>query len=425
MIWRRMFKNLRTTHNQFPRTYWVVAGTHFIDVIGNTLLMPFFALYVTQKFDVGMTQAGIILATNSIAGMVGSTLGGAMADRFGRRGIILFGLVVSALSGLTLGFVDKFYLFYGLSVFVGLMGSAAQPAHQAMIADILPPEKRAEGFGMMRVISNFAWIIGPTIGGFLASYDFLYLFLSDAVISIVTAILVFRLLPETKPQPKESAESGSLLDTLRGYSVALVDRPFGGFVVASILMILVYQQMYTSLSVFLRDVHHVDPQFYGLVMSTSAVTVVLFQFATTRIIKRYPPFLMMVAATFFYMIGFGMYGFVATVPLFMLAMVIITIGEMIGMPTSNVLAAHFAPEDMRARYMAVFGLTWTVPAMIGPWAAGLVMDNYNPNYVWYIGSVLCVVAMLAFYFLHLRLGGREKFQWSPEPQQETQMAVSD
>jgi MFS family permease len=420
-----MFENLRTTYNQFPRTYWVVAGTHFIDVIGNTLLMPFFALYVTQKFDVGMTQAGIILATNSIAGMVGSTLGGAMADRFGRRGIILFGLVVSALSGLTLGFVDKFYMFYGLSVFVGLMSSAAQPAHQAMIADILPPEKRAEGFGMMRVISNFAWIIGPTIGGFLASYSFLYLFLSDAVISVVTAILVFRLLPETRPQPKESAEGGSLLDTLSGYRVALVDRPFGGFVVASILMILVYQQMYTSLSVFLRDVHHVDPQFYGLVMSTSAVTVVIFQFATTRIIKKYPPFLMMVAATFFYMIGFGMYGFVATMPLFMLAMVIITIGEMIGMPTSNVLAAHFAPEDMRARYMAVFGLTWTVPAMIGPWAAGLVMDNYNPNYVWYIGSVLCVVAMLAFYLLHLRLGGREKFQWTAEPQKETQMAVSD
>jgi len=425
MIRRRMFENLRTTYNQFPRTYWVVAGTHFIDVIGNTLLMPFFALYVTQKFDVGMTQAGIILATNSIAGMVGSTLGGAMADRFGRRGIILFGLVVSALSGLTLGFVDKFYMFYGLSVFVGLMSSAAQPAHQAMVADILPPEKRAEGFGMMRVISNFAWIIGPTIGGFLASYSFLYLFLSDAVISIITAVLVFRLLPETRPQPKENTEGVSLLETLRGYRVAIADRPFGGFVMASILMILVYQQMYTSLSVFLRDVHHVDPQFYGLVMSTSAVTVVLFQFATTRIIKRYPPFLMMVAATFFYMIGFGMYGFVATVPLFMLAMVIITIGEMIGMPTSNVLAAHFAPEDMRARYMAVFGLTWTVPAMIGPWAAGLVIDNYNPNYVWYIGSVLCVVAMLAFYLLHLRLGGREKFQWSAEPQKETQMAVSD
>ena len=405
-----MFQNLRNTYNQFPRTYWVVAGTHFIDVIGNTLLMPFFALYITHKFGVGMTQAGIILATNSVAGMIGSTIGGAMADRFGRRGIILFGLVVSALSGLTLGFVNKFYMFYGLSVFVGLMGSASHPAHQAMIADILPSDKRAEGFGMMRVISNFAWIIGPTIGGFLASYDFLYLFLSDAVISIVTAILVFRLLPETKPQPKEKTEHETLIQTLGGYRVALVDRPYLAFIFASILMILVYQQMYSSLSVYLRDVHHVDPQFYGLIMSSSAITVVIFQFGVTRIIKKYPPFLMMATATFFYMIGFTMYGFVATVPLFIVAMVIITIGEMVGMPTSNVLAASFAPEEMRARYMAVFGLTWTVPSMIGPWAAGLVFDNLNPNYVWYIGGVLCIVAMFAFYLLHVRLGAKGKFQ---------------
>ncbi|MBK8617662.1 MAG: MFS transporter [Anaerolineales bacterium] len=405
-----MFRKITSTYNEFPRTYWVVAGTHFIDVIGNTLLMPFFALYVTQKFDVGMTQAGILLATNSAAGLVGSTIGGAMADRFGRRGIILFGLIVSALSGLTLGFVDKFYMFYGLSIFVGLMGSAAHPAHQAMIADILPPEKRAEGYGLMRVISNFAWIIGPTIGGFLAAYNFLYLFLSDALISSITALLVFRLLPETKPQPKEKTEHESLWQTLSGYRVAIFDFPYLAFIFASILMILVYQQMYSSLSVYLRDVHQVDPQFYGLIMSSSAVTVVIFQFAVTRIIKRYPPFLMMAAATFFYMIGFTMYGFVATIPLFIVAMVIITIGEMIGMPTSNVLAASFAPEEMRARYMAVFGLVWAVPSMIGPWAAGLIFDNYDPNYVWYIGGVLCVVAIIAFYSLHIKLGAREKFQ---------------
>jgi predicted MFS family arabinose efflux permease len=66
--------------------------------------------------------------------------------------------------------------------------------------------------------------------------------------------------------------------------------------------------------------------------------------------------------------------------------------------------------------MAVFGLTWTVPSMIGPWAAGLVMDNYDPNYVWYIGGVLCVVAITAFYFLHVRLGAGEQFQQAEELQ---------
>jgi MFS family permease len=406
-----MFENLIKTFKKFPRTFWVVVVTSFIDGIGGTILHPFFALYVTYKFHVGMTQAGLILATNSVAGMIGSTLGGALADRFGRRGIILFGLVVSALSSLSLGFVTEYYLFYGASVFVGFLGSMAFPAHNAMVADILLPEQRSEGFGILRVAANFAWIIGPMVGGFLAAYNYLYLFLSDAVISVITFFIVFRLIPETKPQPKEKhGEEPSIWQTLRGYAVALRDAPYLAFISASILMILVYQQMYSSLSVYLRDVHQVNTQYYGMIMASSAVTVVIFQFWVTRAIKNYPPFLMMAAATFFYMIGFTMYGFVATVPLFVLAMVIITVGEMIGMPTSNVLAAAFAPEDMRARYMAVFGLTWTVPSMIGPWAAGLIFDYLNPNYVWYIGGVLCVIAMLAFYALHLKLGEREQFQ---------------
>jgi MFS family permease len=409
-----MFEKISRTYHQFPRTFWVVVVTQFIDSIGGTILHPFFALYVTKKFSVGMTEAGFILATNSIAGMIGSAIGGALADRFGRRGIILFGLVVSAVSSLSLGFVTKYYLFYGASVFVGLLGSTAFPAHQAMVADILPAEKRSEGFGILRVSANFAWIIGPSIGGFLASYNYLYLFLSDAVISIITASIVFRMLPETKPQPKEKAEHESFLQTVKGYSVALKDRPYVAFILASILMLIVYQQMYSFLSVYLRDVHHVDPQYYGIIMSSSAVTVVIFQFWVTRVIKKYPPFLMMAAATFFYMIGFTMYGFVSTVPLFILAMVIVTIGEMVGVPTSNVLAASFAPEDMRARYMAVFGLAWTVPSMIGPWAAGLIFDNYNPNYVWYLDGILCIIAILAFYYLHVRLGAREQFQRKDE-----------
>lgn len=410
-----MFESLLKTYRRFPSTFWVVAGTHFIDVIGNTLLVPFFALYITAKFNVGMTQAGAILAVNSLAGLLGSALGGALADRYGRRGIILFGLVVSALSGLTLGFVTQYALFYALSALVGLLGSTAFPAHQAMIADLLPPETRADGFGLLRVISNFAWIIGPTIGGFLASFDYLYLFLGDAVISIITAVLVFRLLPETMPQPHEKEVPEPLLQTLRGYGTALRDRPFVAFILASMIMILVYSQMYSSLSVFLRDVHGINPRFYGMIMSSSAVTVVLFQLWVTRFIQRYPPLLMMAAATFFYMIGFSMYGFVAIVPLFVLAMVIITIGEMIAMPTSSALAASFAPEDKRARYMAVFSLTWSIPSMVGPWAAGLVMDNYDPRLLWYSGGFLCLIAILAFFWLHQRLALNPRFQRQTDP----------
>ncbi len=100
-----MLAKLQKVYNEFPRLFWIVVGTSFIDGIGGTLLFPFFALYITQKFHVGMTQAGILLGMFSLFGLFGGMVGGALTDRFGRRSLILFGLIFSALSTLTLGLV--------------------------------------------------------------------------------------------------------------------------------------------------------------------------------------------------------------------------------------------------------------------------------------------------------------------------------
>jgi MFS family permease len=180
---------------------------------------------------------------------------------------------------------------------------------------------------------------------------------------------------------------------------------------------LVYLQMYQSLSVFLRDVHGINPQTYGFLMTSSAITVILLQFPTTWVIKGRPAFIMMGLGTFFYMIGFGMFGFVSAIWLFAAALVIITFGEMIVMPTSSALVANYAPEDMRGRYMAVFGLSWTIPATFGPSAAGLILDNYNPYLLWYVAAGLSAVTILGFYILHLKLGKHERFN-PPQPEQE-------
>jgi MFS family permease len=109
---------------------------------------------------------------------------------------------------------------------------------------------------------------------------------------------------------------------------------------------------------------------------------------------------MMALGACFYMFGFGMYGFVSAYWLFLLAVVLITIGEMIVMPVSQALAAHFAPADMRGRYMAVFSLAWTLPSTFGPTVAGLILDNYNPYMVWYLGALICSLSVLSYLWLH-------------------------
>ena len=189
----------------------------------------------------------------------------------------------------------------------------------------------------------------------------------------------------------------------------LADKAFVAFLVAAVLMGMVYIQMYNSLSVYLRDNHGIQPQGYGVLLTSSAITVICFQFWTMRVIKMQPQFLMMALGTVFYLIGFGMFGVVTVYWLFVLAVVIITVGEMIVVPTSQTLAAGFARTDMRGRYMAVFGLSVSIPAAIGPLAAGIVLDNYQPNLLWYLSVLLCAISASGFYALHLKLGAQPRF----------------
>jgi MFS family permease len=332
-----------------------------------------------------------------------------VTDKFGRRRLILFGLVFSALSMLTLGLVNRLAVLYPLMVVIGLLSNIAGPAHNAMIADLLPEKQRGEGFGILRVAGNLAWIIGPTVGGVVAARSFFMLFVIDAVISSIVAVIFYKLIPETKPAGPPEKSHESVWQTLVGYRHVLRDFAFMAFLLASMIMLAVYQQMYNTLPVYLRDYHSFSPSAYGFFLTTSAIVVVLFQFWVSRLIKHRSPFLMMALGTVFYAIGFSMIGFISAYLLFLLASVVITIGEMIQMPTSQALAANFAPVDMRGRYMAFFGLSYTIPSMFGPGAAGYILDNFNPNLLWYGGGALCIVSALFFFGLHLRLGSQKRF----------------
>ena len=145
-------------------------------------------------------------------------------------------------------------------------------------------------------------------------------------------------------------------------------------------------------------------------LSITGLEVVLLQFWVSRKIRKFTPFLTMTAGVLFFMAGFTMIGLIRSVPLFLAAVIIITIGEMIVFPTNRVIATGFAPEDMRGRYMAIYDLGWTLPATIGPAAAGLILDHYNPHLLWYLGGALCALSAFWYYLLHLKLGAEPRFQ---------------
>lgn len=408
MLVRKRIRRIQSLIDEYPRNFWTIVVTSFIDHLGGALLFPFFTLYITRKFSVGMTTVGLLFGVFAVTGMIGSTIGGALTDRIGRKAMLLFGLIFSALSTLWMGLMDDFSMFMSGTVVVGLLSSIGGPAQQAMVADILPERQRAQGFGILRVVMNLSVVIGPAIGGFLAAQSYLLLFITDAVTSIIVAVIVFIILPETRPSWPTSKQKESFALTFAGYGRAFRDSLFMVFIGASVLMVIVYAQMNSTLAVYLRDFHQINEQGFGYILSLNAAIVVLFQFAITRRITKYPPMAVMAVGCILYAVGFAMYGWATLYGAFLLAMVIITIGEMLHVPVSQALVASLAPEDMRGRYMALYGLSWSIPFAVGPLLAGLIMDNADPRWVWYAAGILGVMAAFIFTLLY-------RFVEAPQP----------
>ncbi len=394
-----MLTKLKSIYNEYPKAFWVYNIVVFIDRFGGFMLYPFFALYLTKKFDIGMSTVGLLFAVFSVSGLVGSAIGGALTDRMGRKGVIIFSLVLSSLSALGMGFAPTLEVFIAVSVIVGTLSSIGGPAHEAVVADLLPENKRAEGSGIIRVIFNMAVIIAPAVAGLLIARSYLLLFIIDAVISLIAATVVILALPETKPPAHPEAKPETMSKTFAGYGKVFRDIPFVAFIFVSIMMTLVYMNMNTTLGVFLRDSHGIPEIGYGYLISMNAIIVVFLQFWVARKLERFKPMLMMAVGSALYAIGFAMYGFISTYLMFAVAMVVITVGEMIVSPFQQALVASFAPEEMRGRYMAISGLTWGIAFAAGPYFAGWVMDNLNPNLLWVGCGALGTLATIGFVVL--------------------------
>lgn len=398
---QNLFAKFQAVLGEYPGQFWLLMMATFIDLLGGFLIFPFFSLYFTEKFAVSLTEVGFIYGIWSVTGILGRTLGGALADRIGRKRMVIIGLVFSALSSLALALATDFVWIYISAAIGGLFSSSGGPARQAMVADVLPKDQYNDGFGILRVVANIAFAIGPAVGGLLANISFTLLFFIDATTSILAAFFILRFLRETQPTDSAAKVRDQRFGTvLRGYGAAFKDWRLVAITFLGGLIGLTYFQWYFAVPVFMRDVHGFPPEFYGSLMGFAGVLVVFLQLPITRKTKAHSPLVLMAAGSLFFAVGFGMLAFISALGFFIAAFAIITVGEMIFYPTQQAIVARLAPEDMRGRYMAAAGLGFSIPNIVGPSLGGLILDRADPNLLWYAGSLLCFGGMVVYLALN-------------------------
>jgi len=374
--------SLRDSLRALPRGAWVLFFGTFLNKFG-TFVLPFLAIYLT---GLGYTtaQASMAIGAYGVGTLAASLLGGYFADRLGRRKTIVLSMFSAAAAMLCLSQAQSLPVIILLSALAGLTGELYRPASSALLADLVPAGQRVTAFAAYRMSFNAGWAFGPATAGLLAKHSFVWLFVGDAATSLLFGLVAWFALPAGL----RGARVGNALgETFR---VVREDRRFRQVLLASLTIWLVFVQVFSSMSVQITT-SGFSPSTYGLLISLNGLLVVLFELPLTTITKRYPSRRVMALGYLLIGAGFASNLLPRTIPLLVLTMAVLTLGEMIAMPVAGAYVADLAPAHQRGLYMGTFGLIGALTFVFGP-GLGLMLFSASPFALWSACGVLGVLA---------------------------------
>ncbi len=264
-----------------PSTFWWLWIGTLVNRAG-AFVLPFLAFYLTDELDLTPAFVGLVLGAFGLGSTVAALVGGVLADRLGRRPVLLASQVSTAATLVALGFTTSSGPVLVLVTLLGLTSNTARPAFSAMMTDIVPPEDRVRAFSLNYWAINLGFAIAPVLGGLLASSGYLTLFLVDACTTLVFAVLVFLKVPESRPDiaVAEGERPGSMADVLR-------DRVFLVFVLLTFCFAVVFMQHLSSLPVQM-DADGLTPSQYGGIIALNGLLIVFVTVPLTRLLQAYP-----------------------------------------------------------------------------------------------------------------------------------------
>ena len=399
-----MLTRLKHDYANTPRQFWLMFFGMILATTGTTMIWPFLMIYASETLALPLAAVASLMTINAATGLVSSILAGPVIDRLGRKGAMVAGLLGNGLCYFLLSQATSYGAFALILGGSGVFSPLYNVGTDAMLADLFPMEKRADAFALIRMARNIGVAAGPAIGGFVLATSYrIGMYGAAGGMSIYGLLLLF-FARETLPK-QVVLEKTSLRRQLRGYWTALQDRPFMGLVGAFTLVQMTAAMIWVLLSVHLKTNFGISERLYGWLPTTNALMVVFFQVLITRWTKKFPAVQVMSWGSVFYVFAPLLIAFSNGFWGFWLAMVIMTLGELIVVPRASAYAANLAPVDMRGRYMSLYGLTWNVAVGISPMLGGFLSDRVGPQVPWLSGGLIGVLAVMAFWSLNQRQHG--------------------
>ncbi|GFP75623.1 MFS transporter [Clostridium fungisolvens] len=393
-----------SVYKGLPRDIYVLFISTVINKMGS-FIVPLMTLILTEKIGFSKYEAGLFTTIAILSQAPFLVVGGSLVDRFGSKRIIVIFQSLGSLLYLTCGFMKPTVAVAVLIVIASNLYALATPAFNAMVPSITPKALMKNAYSLMYLGSNLGLAIGPMIGGILFSKNYLnLLFILDATTTIISTMMVFffvRGKAKLSISLAKGETSGTKAESSESIFSFIVKNPV---IIAFSLIMLVYYFCYVQWN-FLLPLQTVEVfgkagvSVFSSLFSINAITVIVLTPILTSITAKTYPLKSMFVGGILYFIAFGMFAINRYILIFVAAIIIMTVGEILITINSNNYIAQRTPKQYLGRVNSMFFLFMGAGFATGPLVMGSVLTFVNFQYAWIIVSALMLFGATLMYWL--------------------------
>ncbi|MFL5539503.1 MAG: MFS transporter [Longimicrobiaceae bacterium] len=375
-----------------PRAAWVVYAGTFINRFGS-FVVTFLVLILVRR---GLTpaQAGLAASAYGFGALGAAALGGYLADHLGRRRTIALSMFLSAAAMLVLWRVQGLAATVAVTAAAGVAAELYRPASAALLADVTPVGRRVGTFALYRTAINAGFAFGPAVAGYFAARSFTFVFVGDAVTSVLYGLIVLLAIPKSHDALHRAPPDAGARGKARGPSALRLiasDRGLLAALATALVMSFILHQADASLPLEILW-RGMGPERFGMLMSLNGLTCMLLELPLAAYTSRLKAWIPMAAGAV--LSGAGMAAVWAAPNLAGLAGCILvgTLGEICYWPVAAAFVADLAPRGLQGRYQAAMGFANAAGLMLAP-AVGPALFAVSRGGLWALCAVLgCAAA---------------------------------
>lgn len=391
----KTFELYKEAYSGHPREVWDLAILTFINRIG-TLVLPFLTVYLTTVLDFNLEEAGILAGAFGFGSLGGSFFGGKLSDKFGANIVIIYSLLISGILLVCLQFATTFYPLFTLIFLTALFGEAYRPAMSAAVGNYVAPEETGRTMAFLRLAINLGFSAAPAIGGFIATYfSYDWLFWIDGVTCVAASIYFWVVSRTWKPHEIADTNTHESIQEIKEVKAYMNPR-FLLFLLITFLIAFAFVQWFHTLPVFIKSEWGFDERYLGIIMTLNGILIVLIEMpAIDRIEKAKKMNQAIIWGIAFIGLSFVFFLFTKSLILCVVAMIFVTLGEILYLPFNNSEPLNMSSKTRRGEYMAWYWMTWSLANVLGP--------TFGFSLISHIGYSLFWILIFAITFIGLFL----------------------